>query len=57
VITEKEFQEVLTACMKENGLDFDENELSNLAHLLFLDGVEEGSDTMTLDGFYQQLHS
>ena len=56
VITEDEFCQVLTACMEENGLEFDKDDLSNLAHLLFLDGVEEGSEQMTLDGFYDQLH-
>ena len=55
VITEDEFCQVLTACMKENGLEFDKNDLSNLAHLLFIDGVKEGSNQMTLDGFYDQL--
>ena len=48
VIKESEFKEVLTASMKENGLNFDDEELYKLAHVLFIDGVE-GSDTMTLD--------
>ena len=54
-INEKEFQQVITACMKENGMDFDAEDLTGLAHGLFVDGVEEGSDKMTLDEFYKQL--
>ena len=54
-LTENEFLQVITACMEENGLDFDKEDLSRLAHLLFIDGVEEGSKQMSLDCFHAQL--
>merc|ERR1719228_114211 len=41
--------------MKENGMNFDESELSNLANALFMDGVKDGNETMTLDDFKEQL--
>ena len=35
VLEESNFREVIKACMKENGMDFDDDELSNLASALF----------------------
>ena len=45
------FREVIKACMRENGMDFDEEELNNLASALFQDGVKDGQDHMDLDDF------
>jgi len=55
VLEENNFREVIKACMKENGMDFDAGELSNLASALFMDGVKDGNDAMTLDDFKEQL--
>ena len=54
-LEESNFREVIKACMMENGMDFDEDELNNLASALFQDGVREGQDAMTLDDFKEQL--
>ena len=50
-LEEGNFREVIKACMRENGMDFDEDELNNLASALFQDGVKEGQDSMDLDDF------
>jgi len=55
VLEESNFREVIKACMKENGMDFDEEELTNLASALFMDGVKDGNEMMTLDDFKEQL--
>jgi len=55
VLDKNNFHNVMKACMKENGMKFDEKELSHLADALFKDGVKEGHDTMTLDDFKEQL--
>ena len=55
VLEERNFREVIKACMRENGMDFDEEELNNLASALFHDGVSEGQQAMTLDDFKEQL--
>ena len=54
-LEERNFREVIKACMRENGMDFDEDELNNLASALFQDGVKDGGDVMTLDDFKEQL--
>eukprot|EP00092_Neocalanus_flemingeri_P018191 GFUD01019688.1.p1 GENE.GFUD01019688.1~~GFUD01019688.1.p1 ORF type:complete len:1116 (+),score=193.24 GFUD01019688.1:205-3552(+) len=56
-IKENEFKQVITACMKENGMDFEDEEVSKLAHGLFVDGDSDESGEMTLDEFHEQLHS
>ena len=50
-LEEGNFREVIKACMRENGMDFDEDELTNLASALFQDGVKDGQDHMDLDDF------
>ena len=50
-LEEGNFREVIKACMRENGMDFDEEELNNLASALFQDGVKDGQDHMDLDDF------
>ena len=50
-LEEGNFREVIKACMRENGMDFDEDELNNLASALFQDGVKDGQDHMDLDDF------
>ena len=55
VLEESNFREVIKACMKENGMNFDEGEISNLANALFMDGVKDGNESMTLDDFKEQL--
>eukprot|EP00092_Neocalanus_flemingeri_P001545 GFUD01001647.1.p1 GENE.GFUD01001647.1~~GFUD01001647.1.p1 ORF type:complete len:817 (+),score=154.82 GFUD01001647.1:61-2511(+) len=49
------FQHVITACMKENGMDFDDEQLTNLANALFMDGIQYDNDYMSLDDFKDQL--
>eukprot|EP00092_Neocalanus_flemingeri_P001546 GFUD01001648.1.p1 GENE.GFUD01001648.1~~GFUD01001648.1.p1 ORF type:complete len:1115 (+),score=222.73 GFUD01001648.1:61-3405(+) len=49
------FQDVITACMKENGMDFDDEQLTNLANALFMDGIQDGNDYMSLNDFKDQL--
>ena len=56
VLQEDNFREVLKACMTENGMKFEEEDLDNLAHLLFTDGCKEGANHMTLDDFKEQLY-
>ena len=50
-LEEGNFREVIKVCMRENGMDFDEDELNNLASPLFEDGVKEDQDSMDLDDF------
>ena len=50
-LEEGNFREVIKVCMRENGMDFDEDELNNLASALFQDGVKEDQDSMDLDDF------
>jgi len=54
-LEELNFKEVIKACMRENGMEFDEDELSNLASALYQDGVKEGQESMSLDDFKEQL--
>lgn len=55
VLQEENFREVLKACMTENGMEFDEEEVDHLASVLFADGCKNGADHMTLDDFREQL--
>ena len=49
------FVEVIKACMKEGGLKLDQKQVSDLAEVLFEDGVKEGKDYMSCDDFKDQL--
>ena len=49
------FLEVIKACMKEGGLKLDQNQVSNLAEVLFEDGVKDGKDYMSCEDFKDQL--
>ena len=55
VLQEENFREVLKACMTENGMEFDDEEVDHLASVLFTDGCKDGADHMTLDDFKEQL--
>ena len=55
VLQEDNFREVLKACMTENGMEFEEEEVDHLASVLFMDGCKDGADHMTLDDFKEQL--
>merc|ERR1719334_1952029 len=55
VLQEENFREVLKACMTENGMEFDDEEVDHLASVLFTDGCKDGADHMTLDDFKERL--
>ena len=40
LIDESDLREVMKACMVENGMEFDESEVSDLANALFEDAVQ-----------------
>jgi hypothetical protein len=40
LIDESDLREVMKACMVENGMEFDEKEVSDLANALFEDAVQ-----------------
>ena len=42
LIDESDLREVMKACMVENGMEFDEKEVSDLANALFEDAVQVG---------------
>jgi len=54
-LTEENFVCVMRACMKENGMEFEEEELVTLANALFEDGVRDGNHYMTFEDFKLQL--
>lgn len=54
-LLEENFLEVIKACMKESKMEFIEEELSTLAHMLFDDGIQGGNTWMTYDDFKAQL--
>ena len=43
LIDESDLREVMKACMVENGMQFDEKEVSDLANALFEDAVQVGA--------------
>ena len=47
LIDESDLREVMKACMVENGMEFDEKEVSDLANALFEDAVQVGSREFT----------
>ena len=51
------FHQVLTACVKESGLELDQEKISCLADVLFEDGVSHNNnkDFMSLEDFISQL--
>jgi len=55
VLQEENFRDVLKACMTENGMDFEDEDVDHLANVLFMDGCKDGADHMTLDDFKEQL--
>ena len=55
VLDEANFREIINACMRESGLQLDQDDLHILAGSLFHDGVQEGRKTMTLEDFKRQL--
>lgn len=55
LIDESDLREVMKACMVENGMEFDESEVSDLANALFEDAVQEGCSGITVDDLKDQL--
>jgi len=55
LIDESDLREVMKACMVENGMHFDEKEVSDLATALFEDAVQEGCSGITVDDLKDQL--
>ena len=55
LLDEKNFREIMRACMRESGLELDEDDLNILAGTIFHDGIQEGRESMTLDDFKVQL--
>lgn len=55
LIDESDLREVMKACMLENGMEFDEKEVSDLANALFEDAVKEGCAGITVDDLKDQL--
>ena len=55
VLKEDDLYEVLRAMMVENGMEFEEEQLKQLASVLFRDGCKGGRDHLTLDDFKEQL--
>ena len=55
-IQEKELQQVMKACMDENGMNFDQSEVNELANAFFIDATaDEDTEGITLDAFKGQL--
>merc|ERR1719242_2642280 len=55
LIDESDLREVMKACMVENGMHFDEKEVSDLATALFEDAVQDGCSGITVDDLKDQL--
>jgi len=55
LIDESDLREVMKACMVENGMQFDEKEVTDLANALFEDAVQEGCSGITVDDLKDQL--
>ncbi|XP_040570959.1 NADPH oxidase 5 isoform X2 [Lepeophtheirus salmonis] len=55
LIQEKELQHVMRACMDENGMTFDENEVDELTGALFTDALIEGQNGITFEALKAQL--
>lgn len=49
LIDESDLREVMKACMVENGMQFDEKEVTSLANALFEDAVQVRSIIITQD--------
>ncbi|KFM67739.1 hypothetical protein X975_13448, partial [Stegodyphus mimosarum] len=50
-----ELRNVISECMKENGLTFEETEIDELTRMLFEDADTDGSGTITFNEFKNQL--
>ena len=55
VIDQDELSEVLRACMLESGIQFAEEEVNNLAQVLYQDSVREGMNGITVDDLKEQF--
>lgn len=55
MIDESDLREVMKACMVENGMDFDDKDIRDLANALFDDAVREGQDAINVDDLKAQL--
>ena len=54
-LEEEHFVVIIRACIKESGMEFEEEELISLAKALYSDGVKEGNKNMSFEDFKQQL--
>ena len=54
-IDQTELREIIKSCVAENGMEFDEELVNNLAEALFRDAVKTGKDGITVDDLSDQF--
>jgi len=54
-IDQTELREIIKSCVAENGMEFDEDQVNDLAQALFADAVKPGKDGITVDDLSDQF--
>ena len=54
-IDQTELREIIKSCVAENGMEFDEELVNDLAEALFRDAVKPGNDGITVDDLSDQF--
>jgi len=54
-IDQTELREIIKSCVAENGMEFDEDQVNDLAQALFADAVKPGQDGITVDDLSDQF--
>ena len=54
-IDQTELREIIKSCVAENGMEFDEDQVNDLAQALFVDAVKPGKDGITVDDLSDQF--
>ena len=55
VIDQSELKEIIKSCVAENGMEFDETQVDDLARALFEDAVKPGKDGISVDDLSDQF--
>ena len=55
MIDQSELKEIIKSCVAENGMEFDETQVDDLARALFEDAVKPGKDGISVDDLSDQF--
>ena len=55
VIDQSELREIIRSCVAENGMEFDETQVDDLARALFEDAVKPGKEGISVDDLSDQF--